>query len=157
MGFDKEQRDRGRTWANHLQFVGSVNDYADIVPDLLVWQERKETLRTIAARLNERGRLTRKGAKWTATQVKRLLDRIDGKLEYVVLNGDTVVARFQSYVDTDLYFSAKCREDLTIEIRWVETGWPTRTPAEPEKQEEPVKLTDEFDGLSRAMRRRRQK
>lgn len=49
--------------------------YSDILPDMLAWRERGDTLATIAERLNSEGQTTRTGVAWSTSTVANVLRR----------------------------------------------------------------------------------
>jgi len=53
----------------------ALREYDDILPTVKSSRNKGQSLRAIALSLNVSGIPTRKGAQWTAVQVKRLLDR----------------------------------------------------------------------------------
>jgi DNA invertase Pin-like site-specific DNA recombinase len=53
----------------------AIDDMSDVTPIASEMQREGASLRAIAERLNQDGYVTRKGAFWSATQVKRVLDR----------------------------------------------------------------------------------
>ena len=79
-----EGRNRGRAAGNRKQADQAVLDYWEFLADIHHHKAHGQTLRQIAAGLNERGLTTRKGTPWSAVQVKRLLDHSEGTLEFVI-------------------------------------------------------------------------
>ena len=79
-----EGRNRGRALGNRKQADQAVTSYWDLLGDIHRHRAEGETLRQIAAGLNACGLTTRKGTPWSAVQVKRLLDRSEGTLEFVI-------------------------------------------------------------------------
>jgi DNA invertase Pin-like site-specific DNA recombinase len=71
-----EARDKGRAKGNALQARGAIEVYADLLGDMVRQRRDGALLGAIAKGLNESGHTTRTGTAWTATQVKRLLDRV---------------------------------------------------------------------------------
>lgn len=57
--------------------------YADILPDMLAWRERGDTLAEIAERLNRDGHTTRTGVAWGTSTVANVLRRSPANLETV--------------------------------------------------------------------------
>ncbi len=77
-------RERGRALGNRKQSDQSVADNWDLLADLFRLRAHGATLRDCAANLNDRGIKTRRGKDWTQTQVMRLLDRVAGRVEFIV-------------------------------------------------------------------------
>jgi hypothetical protein len=82
-------RARGRLIGNAKQAEQAVADNLDLLADLFSLRAHGATLRDCAASLNGRGVKTRRGKNWTQVQIKRLLDRVEGRVEFVIqkLNG----------------------------------------------------------------------
>ncbi len=57
----------------------AVSAFADLVPLMRCLRAEGLSLHAIAERLNADGQSTRRGSAWSATQVKRVLDRAPGK------------------------------------------------------------------------------
>ena len=53
------------------------DDEADIVREIFAWRASGDTLRAIAAKLNDAGIVTRRGSQWHASSVKAVLDNGD--------------------------------------------------------------------------------
>jgi hypothetical protein len=77
-------QERGRVIGNAKQAHQSVQDNWDLLPDLFRMRAHGASLRDCAANLNDRGVRTRKGTDWSAVQVKRLLDRVHGQIEFTI-------------------------------------------------------------------------
>jgi Recombinase len=83
----------GRAKGNREQAKQAIDAHLDVVADVLGMVSRGDTLREIAANLNERGIKTRRGAAWSQVQVKRLVDRVEGKVEGFVVEQLTRVSK----------------------------------------------------------------
>jgi DNA invertase Pin-like site-specific DNA recombinase len=71
-------RKRGARRASEARRSQTDAAYRTIVPLAANLREAGLTLKEIARRLNEAGHLTRRGMKWNAVQVSRILKRYDG-------------------------------------------------------------------------------
>ncbi len=75
----EEGRDRGRAKGNMKQVRQAIAVYEDLLADMKRQRAGGASLGAIANELNLAGHTTRTGTAWTATQVKRLLDRVGPK------------------------------------------------------------------------------
>ena len=55
--------------------IAAKDAYSDILPLMAAMKDRGDSLKSIAAHLNSMGHSTRNDKQWSATQVKRVLDR----------------------------------------------------------------------------------
>ncbi len=84
MNLSDEASARGRIMGNRAQADRAVTDYFDLLADVYRLRAHGASLRDCAANLNERGIQTRNGKDWSQVQVKRLLDRVAGRVEFVI-------------------------------------------------------------------------
>ena len=66
---------RGRRRGASSNLSKALSEYSDLLPGIRALRDGGKSLREIAASLNSDGVTTRKGAAWSAVQVKRVLDR----------------------------------------------------------------------------------
>jgi DNA invertase Pin-like site-specific DNA recombinase len=67
----------GRKLGAEANKVAADEAYADILPDMVAWRERGDTLAQIAKRLNDDGHTTRQGKEWTPGTVANVLRRAE--------------------------------------------------------------------------------
>jgi hypothetical protein len=79
-----EERARGSEAGNRTQADRAVAENCDLLADLYRLRAHGATLRECAANLNDRGIKTRTGKAWSQVQIKRLLDRVHGRVEFVI-------------------------------------------------------------------------
>ena len=99
-------RNRGRAVGNRKQADNALTENWDLLADLFRLRSHGATLRDCAANLNGRGIQTRGGKDWTQVQIKRLLDRVEGRVEFVVqwysgLGWNDFAGGFDSYHDAE--------------------------------------------------------
>jgi hypothetical protein len=71
-----EARLLGAAAGGKVELAKAVDAYADLTPRMLAWRAEGLSLAGIAQQLNGAGEETRNGGNWSATQVKRVLDRV---------------------------------------------------------------------------------
>ena len=69
---------KGREVARQVKLEKAMAAVADLLPIMQELRGKDETFDKIAAHLNAEGQRTRRGCEWTATAVKRVLDRVEG-------------------------------------------------------------------------------
>jgi DNA invertase Pin-like site-specific DNA recombinase len=74
-----EARARGNARSNARRHREAIDDYADLVPEILSMRQQGQSLRAIAHTLNLQGNTTRRNRDWSHVQVKRVLDRAQQK------------------------------------------------------------------------------
>ena len=77
---DQAGRIKGAHISAHKRREKAVDQMSDVAELALPMKRERRTLAEIAAYLNAEGYLTRKGASWSPTQVKRVLDRAAAKV-----------------------------------------------------------------------------
>jgi DNA invertase Pin-like site-specific DNA recombinase len=68
---------KARTMAATVRSERAEQAYADLRPSMIEWRAAGLTLAGIAERLNAEGHTTRRGRPWNATQVMRVLERVE--------------------------------------------------------------------------------
>ena len=99
-------RDLGRAVGNRKQADKALAENWDLLADLFRLRAHGATLRDCAANLNDRGIRTRGGKDWSQVQIKRLLDRVEGRVEFVIqrysgLGWNDFAGGFDRYLDAE--------------------------------------------------------
>ncbi len=73
-----EAAEKGRQKGQQAMKAKAMEAVADLLPRVLAMRSEGQTLQQIANVLNDEGHTTRNGAKWTPTQLHRVLGRANG-------------------------------------------------------------------------------